>query len=77
MNEENLRFVVDRDKKMALLAIASTTNNDLNHILNEAVTAYLEVNDWQVEEIKQALAEADAGDFASEEEVEAVFAKKL
>ena len=73
MNEENLRFVVDRDKKMALDAIASTTNSDLNDILNEAVTAYLEVNDWQVEEIKQALVEADAGDFASEEEVEAVF----
>ena len=73
MNEENLRFVVDTDKKMALDAIASTTNTDLNDILNEAVTAYLEVNDWQIEEIKQALVEADAGDFASEEEVEAVF----
>ncbi|MDY6803263.1 MAG: hypothetical protein SXA11_05580 [Cyanobacteriota bacterium] len=40
MNEENIRFVVDRDKKKRILAIASTTNTDLNHILNEAVTAY-------------------------------------
>lgn len=30
---------------------------------------------WQVEEIKRGLAEADAGDFASDEEVEKVFAK--
>lgn len=73
MNQESMTFLLDRDKKNALDAIASTTNNDLNYILNEAVTAYLEVNDWQVEEIKQALVEADAGDFASEEEVEAVF----
>ncbi|MDY6803259.1 MAG: CopG family transcriptional regulator [Cyanobacteriota bacterium] len=77
MNQESTTFLLDRDKKKQILAIASTTNSDLNHILNEAVTAYLEVNDWQVEEIKQALVEADAGDFASEEEVEAAFAKKL
>ncbi len=77
MNQESITFLLDRDKKKALLAIASTTNHSLNHILNEAVTVYLEINDWQVEEIKQALVEADAGDFASEEEVEAVFAKKI
>lgn len=77
MNQESITFLLDKDKKIALEAIASTTNSNLNDILNEAVTAYLEVNDWQVEEIKQALVEADAGDFASEEEVEAVFAKKF
>ena len=75
MNQESITFLLDKDKKTALEAIASTTNNSLDHILNEAVTAYLEVNDWQVEEIKKALVEADAGDFASEEEVEAIFAK--
>ncbi|NEP45351.1 MAG: CopG family transcriptional regulator [Okeania sp. SIO2H7] len=73
MNQESMTFLLDKDKKKRILAIASTTNTDLNDILNEALTAYLEVNDWQVEEIKQALVEADAGDFASEEEVEAVF----
>lgn len=77
MNQESTTFLLDRDKKKRILAIASTTNSDLNDILNEAVTAYLEVNDWQIKEIKQALAEADTGDFASEEEVEAAFAKKL
>jgi len=75
VNQESITFLVDRDKKTALEAIASTTNNSLNDILNEAVTAYLEVNEWQVEEIKQALVEADAGDFARDEEVEALFAK--
>jgi predicted transcriptional regulator len=28
---------------------------------------------WQIEEIKKALGEADAGDFASDEEVESMF----
>lgn len=75
MNQERILFLLDRDKKMALDAIASTTNNNLNYILNEAITAYLEVNDWHIEEIKQAIAEADAVNFASEEEVEALFTK--
>jgi predicted transcriptional regulator len=33
------------------------------------------MHQWQIEEIKQAAAEADAGDFATEEEVTAVFAR--
>ena len=30
---------------------------------------------WQIEEITKALAEADAGDFATEKEMEALFKK--
>jgi predicted transcriptional regulator len=30
---------------------------------------------WQIEEIKKALVEADRGDFASEDEVKAMFEK--
>ncbi len=53
MNQESMTFLLDKDKKIALEAIASTTKNTINDILNEAVTAIS--IDWQVEEIKQAL----------------------
>jgi predicted transcriptional regulator len=33
------------------------------------------VNEWQINEIKKGIAEADAGDFASEEEVQRVLKK--
>ena len=33
------------------------------------------INQWQIDEISKAIKEADAGDFASEEEVQAVIEK--
>jgi len=36
------------------------------------IHANAELNEWQVAEMRVALCEADAGDFASDEEVEAV-----
>ena len=35
----------------------------------------LDLNDWQVEEIRKGIAEADAGDFATPEEVARVVNK--
>jgi RHH-type transcriptional regulator, rel operon repressor / antitoxin RelB len=41
----------------------------------EAIAAYLEHDAWQRTEIEAALEEADAGDFADDEEVEDTFRK--
>jgi len=38
----------------------------------EAIRDYVEVNEWQIGDVKAALAEADAGDFASDDDVRAV-----
>jgi RHH-type transcriptional regulator, rel operon repressor / antitoxin RelB len=35
----------------------------------------IESNDWQIQEIKTAIAEADAGDFATDAEVKAIMEK--
>jgi predicted transcriptional regulator len=75
MNKENVTFRLDRQKRDALDAIAASMDRDRSYILNEAVEAYLEMHQWQIEEITAAIAEADAGDFASSEEVRATFAK--
>ena len=75
MSKENITFRIDSDKKAALDAIATGMNRDRSYILNEAVAAYLEMYQWQLEEIQKGIAEADAGDFASDEEVKATFAR--
>ena len=75
MSKENMMFLIDSEKRAALDAIAQATERDLNYVLNEAIAAYLEMNQWLIEEIKKGIAEAQAGDFASDEEVQAVFAK--
>ncbi len=41
----------------------------------EPLGPYVDLNEWQIGEIKAALKEAEAVDFASEEEVEAVTRK--
>ena len=36
-----------------------------SYVAAEAIRAYMDLNEWQIGEIKAALKEADAGDFAS------------
>ena len=39
------------------------------------MAAFIETQEWQIADIKRGLKEADAGDFASDAEVEAVFTR--
>ncbi|MEG4227911.1 CopG family transcriptional regulator [Microcoleus sp. N9_B2] len=75
MSQENFTFLLDSDKKEALRAIATVTDRDLTYVLNQAIASYLENYQWLVDEINKGVAEAEAGDFASDDEVQAVFAK--
>jgi RHH-type rel operon transcriptional repressor/antitoxin RelB len=42
---------------------------------HRALEAFVESETWQIEEIKRGLTEADAGEFATDAEVEATFEK--
>lgn len=75
MNQENVTFSIDSDKQEALKAIATVMNRDLTYILNEAIASYLEIYQWLLDEINKGVAEAEAGDFASDDEVQVVFTK--
>ncbi|MEQ9355471.1 CopG family ribbon-helix-helix protein [Coleofasciculus chthonoplastes] len=75
MSKENVTFRLDPNKRAALDAIAAGMDRNLTYVLNQAINAYLEMHQWQLQEIQQGIAEADAGDFASEDEVTAVFTR--
>jgi predicted transcriptional regulator len=75
MSKENITFRIDSSKKAVIDALAKGINRDRSYILNEAVNSYLEMYQWQIEEIQKSIAEADAGDFASDEEVKGTFAR--
>lgn len=75
MNQENVTFPIDRDKKEALRAIAAVMDRDISYVLNEAIASYLEMYGWLLDEINKGVAEAEVGDFASDDEVQATFAK--
>lgn len=66
---------LEDDVKDRLDQLAQATHRSKSFLASEAVRAFVEANEWQIGEIQAALSEADAGDFASEHDVQAL-AKK-
>lgn len=66
---------LEDDIKNRLDVLAEATQRSKSFLAAEAIREYVELNEWQIQETSAALAEADAGDFASDKEVEAL-AKK-
>jgi RHH-type transcriptional regulator, rel operon repressor / antitoxin RelB len=75
MDTAVLTFRVPVDVKQQLDALAESTQRSKSWLAGEALKQYLDLESWQIGEIRQALQEADAGDFASDEEIAAVQAK--
>jgi predicted transcriptional regulator len=75
MTKETISFRIDREKKIALDDIADELDRDRSYVINEAVDAYLEVRQWQLEHIREGLRQAQAGEFATEEEVRQAYAR--
>lgn len=75
MSQEIITFSLDTEKIKALDEIASVFDRDRSDLLKEAIDSYLQVYQWQLDHIKEGLRQADAGEFASDEEVAAAFAK--
>jgi len=72
---EVMTIRVDRTTRKRLEKLARATERTKSYLAAEAIRAYVDLNEWQITEIKAALKEADAGDFASEREVQAVMRK--
>jgi predicted transcriptional regulator len=66
---------IDDDIKDRLESLAEATHRSKSFLAAEAIREYVVVNEWQIQQTKAALAEADAEDFATDEELRA-FAKK-
>ena len=66
---------LEPELKSRLDKLSAVTHRSKSFLAAEAVREFIELNEWQIEEIKAAVKEADAGDFASEQEVHAVFNK--
>jgi predicted transcriptional regulator len=76
MDKQTLSFRIDSDKAGALDALAEALDRDRSYLLNEAVTAYLDVQHWHIEQIKAGLRQADAGALIDHAVVKAAIARK-
>jgi predicted transcriptional regulator len=72
MAKDTLTVRVEPQTRSALDSIAAALDRDRSYVVNEALNAYVETHQWQLEHIKQGLGEADAGKFASERDVKKV-----
>jgi RHH-type rel operon transcriptional repressor/antitoxin RelB len=61
--------------KKRLDRLSKSMNRSRSFVAAQAIQEFVSVNEWQVNEIKKGIAEADAGDFASKEEVQRVLNK--
>jgi len=66
---------LEDDIKDRLEHLAEATMRSRSFLAAEAIREYVENNEWQVSEIRAAVKEADAGDFASEEDLAALAGK--
>jgi predicted transcriptional regulator len=75
MEKSNVTVRIETDKIALLDQLAKSEDRDRSYLIKVAIDQYLAYHQWRIEEIKKAIAEADAGDFASDEEVEQMFDK--
>jgi RHH-type transcriptional regulator, rel operon repressor / antitoxin RelB len=66
---------LDPDLRERLDQLAKTQRRSRSFVAAEAIREYVAVNEWQIEEIRKALQEADRGEFASDEQVRRVMSK--
>ncbi len=66
---------LDDDLKLRLEKLADSTHRSKSFLATEAIRDFIELNEWQVQEIKTAISEADKGEFAADEAVESTFKK--
>ena len=70
-----LSFRVPKETIEQLGQLAKATGKSRNFLAVQAMQDFIAREAWQVEQIMQALKEADAGGFASDEEMAALDAK--
>jgi predicted transcriptional regulator len=75
MEKSNVTVRLEADTIALLDELARADDRDRSYLIKQAIDGYLRMRQWQIEEIRKAIAEADAGDFASDEEVDQMFAE--
>lgn len=66
---------IDDELKDRLDVLAAATHRSKSFLAAKAIRVFVEMNKWQVGEIRAALMEADAGGFARDKDVAALARK--
>ena len=75
MARETMTVRIQPDIRKALDGIAAALDRDRTYVVNQALEAFIDVHQWQVDHIRQGLREANAGKFATDAEVNRTIAR--
>ena len=64
---------LEDETKDRLDKLADATQRSRSFLAAEAIRHYIELNEWQIREIHDALKESESGDFASDDEAKRFF----
>jgi RHH-type rel operon transcriptional repressor/antitoxin RelB len=70
-----LTLRLDPKLKHKLDRLSKATSRSRSFVAALAIREYVALNEWQIAETKKALAEADRGEFASDQEIERIVKK--
>jgi predicted transcriptional regulator len=73
MGDRALTLNVEDETLARLEALARETGRSSEQLAGEALKQYVEYESWKANKITDAVRRADAGDFATDEEMQAVF----
>lgn len=60
---------IPEEMKARLDKLAEATHRSKSYLAEEAIARYIDLEAWQIGEIRQAIVEADRGEFASPAEL--------
>ena len=66
---ETLSIRIDSETKQRLDALSKQANRSKSFLAAEAITAYIECEEWQLGEIRSSIAELDTGEAVDHEKV--------
>ena len=76
MDKQTVSFRLDSEKLSTLDTLAETLDRDRSYLLTEAVAAYLDVQQWHIDQIKAGISQANAGTLVDHAQVRKAMAKR-
>lgn len=73
MGDRSLTLDVEEETLAGLERLARATGRSAGELAHEALLRYVEYESWKADKINRAIACADAGEFATDEEIAEVF----
>ena len=71
METINVTIRLDKETVAFLDELAEHDERDRSYVIRRAIRNFVEMQQWQLEDIRRAVKEADAGDFLSDAETQA------